>query len=348
VRALSHDAITIEAAPSWIDDGQKYAVIALSVKLDDKVPLQEMTPHHWAFADARFDMPEHWREWLGTIRTEEVESSNLFLLSKMRSQAPEIVDTETAELKRRAGHFYAGLLLAGHWAPAHKPVMLAGYRQNGEINVRSQDDFEPAIPSIVRHYPALTLAELQLAAKVASRIATLETAPLNGGHWRLFRVFHLYLEARAISDNMDRLHQYCRCIDGLIVSKQGEARKQFKSRTELFIGPRHHDMMGETYDVRSDVEHLHENKQLECFDRATRLELVKMLEMMEYITRSALVRIVLEPKLWPHFANTTALQAFWALDDQQRRMLWGPPIDPTDALAEFDPRYISDAQLGGP
>jgi hypothetical protein len=31
---------------SRVSDGQKYAVIALSVKLDDPVPLQEMTPHH--------------------------------------------------------------------------------------------------------------------------------------------------------------------------------------------------------------------------------------------------------------------------------------------------------------
>jgi hypothetical protein len=28
-------------------------VIALSAKIDDPVPLQEITPHHWAFADAR-------------------------------------------------------------------------------------------------------------------------------------------------------------------------------------------------------------------------------------------------------------------------------------------------------
>jgi hypothetical protein len=333
---------------SWIVDGEKYAVIALSVKLDDAVPVQEMTRHHWAFADARFDMPAHWREWLGTIRTEEVEGSNLFLLSKKRSPAPAVVDAETAELQRHAQHFYAGLLLASPFAPAHKPVMLAGYRQNGEINVRSQDDFEPAIPSIVRHYPAVTLVELQLAAKIASQIAAIETAPLEGRHWRLFRVFYLYLQARAIRDNMDRLHQYCRCIDGLIVSEQGKASRRFKSRTELFIGPRHHDMMGETYDVRSDVEHLYENKHVEVFDRIARLELVKKLEMMEYIARSALVRIVLEPKLWPHFANTSALQAFWALDDEQRRALWGPTINPTDALADFDPRYISDADLGGP
>jgi hypothetical protein len=347
---LTHDAVEAAQhnAVPWIDDGQKYAVIALRVKLDDPVPLQEMTPHHWAFADARFDMPPHWREWLGTIRTEEVESSNLFLLSKMRSQAPEIVDAETAELRRRAGHFYAGLLLASSFAPAHKPVMLAGYRQNGQIKVRSQDDLEPDIPSIVRPYPAVTLADLQLAAKIATQIETIETAPLNGGHWRLFRVLHLYLEARTMSDTMDRLHQYCRCIDGLIVSDRGQGKSKFKSRTELFIGPRHHGMMGETYDVRSDIEHLHENRHLEVFDRTARLELVKKLEMMEYIARSALVHVLLEPKLWQHFANTPALQAFWALDDQNRRALWGAPINPNDALAEFDPRYISDAELGGP
>jgi len=331
---------------SWIDDGDKYAVIALAVKLDDRVPLQQMTPHHWVFADKRFDMPPHWREWLGTIRTQEVEGSNLFLLGKMRSQAPDILDGENAELKRRAGHFYSGLLLASPFAPAHSPVMLSGSRRHGEIGVRPQDNYEPAIPSMVGHYPPVTLADLQLAAKLAERIATLEVALLNGGHWRIFRVFHLYLEARAIRDNMNRLHQYCRCIEGLIVPAAGNSGRQFKSRTELFIGPRHHDMMGETYDVRGDVEHLHENKHLEIFDRTARLELVKKLEMMEYIARSALVRVLLNRDLWPHFANTPALLAFWALKDKRRRELWGDIINPHDALADFNPRFITAGQLG--
>jgi hypothetical protein len=53
--------------------------------------------------------------------------------------------------------------------------------------------------------------------------------------------------------------EYCRCIDGLILSEPGNGSKQFKSRTELFIGPHHHDMMGRMYAIRSDVEHLHEH-----------------------------------------------------------------------------------------
>jgi hypothetical protein len=67
------------------------------------------------------------------------------------------------------------------------------------------------------------------------------------------------------------------------------------------------------------------------------LELVKKLEMMEFTARSALVRILLAP-----------LQKFWALEEPQRRALWGDPIEPTDALADFDPRFFSDGQLGGP
>ena len=79
---------------SWIDDSEKYAMIALAVSLNDDVPFQRMTPHHWVFADERFDMPPHWREWLGTIRTQEVEGSNLFLLSKAPATAPDILDGE--------------------------------------------------------------------------------------------------------------------------------------------------------------------------------------------------------------------------------------------------------------
>jgi hypothetical protein len=129
------------------------------------------------------------------------------------------------------------------------------------------------------------------------------------------------------------------------VPSPGDSGKKFKSRTELFIGPHHHKMMGETYDARGDVEHLHENKHLETFDRNERLELVKKLEMMEYIARSALVRILLNPNLWPHFGNTTTVQSFWALDDRQRRALWGDTINPYDAVADFDPQLISDDQL---
>ncbi len=55
--------------------------------------------------------------------------------------APEVANRP----KRRAGNFYTGLLIASTFAPAHRPAMLTGSRRGGEIGIRSQDDFDPAI-----------------------------------------------------------------------------------------------------------------------------------------------------------------------------------------------------------
>lgn len=115
------------------------------------------------------------------------------------------------------------------------------------------------------------------------------------------------MEARTTGDILERIHQDSRCIDGLILPKPGKTTQQFKSRSELFIGPGHHDTMGEIYDVRSAVEHLHENRYLETFDRQLRLELLKKEAIIEYIARTALAQIVVNSSLWPHFSNTPAL-----------------------------------------
>ena len=106
--------------------------------------------------------------------------------------------------------------------------------------------------------------------------------------------------------------------------------------------------MGEIYDVRSAVEHLHDNRYLEGFDRETRLDLIKKEAIIEHIARTALARIIGDSRLWPHFANTESLASFWALPEDERRRIWGEPIDPLEAVADFDPHYIHDGLLGKP
>ena len=328
-------------------DGEKYALIGLEVKFDEDLPLTQLTPNHWAMADPCFSIPEHWRGWLGSMRTEELESCNLFLISKMASIAPDVLDGENQILSRRVSHFYTGLLLSSTFAPSHRPVLLTGSRRDGEIGIRSQSDFETPIPHAICHYPSLVKSEIEEAAGLAAALEAV-VADTRRSQWRFFRALTLYVETRSLRDNMERLHQYCRCIEGLIMAEPGKALKQFKSRTELFIGPRHHDLMGEMYEVRSAVEHLHEHRYLEKFDREVRLGLLRKEVVAEHIARTTLVRIAGNGAILRHFANSTALEAFWALTPQERREIWGEPNNPDDALAGYDPRYISDGQLGGP
>jgi len=77
------------ASPAtWIDDSEKYALIGLSVKVEGRISTGKVAPHLSVLADTKFDIPPHWREWLGTIRVEAVEHCNLLLISKMKSFRP--------------------------------------------------------------------------------------------------------------------------------------------------------------------------------------------------------------------------------------------------------------------
>jgi hypothetical protein len=333
---------------AWISDGEKYGLVGLKVKTEGDIPQGAITSNFSVLTDTAFSIPTTWRDWLGSIRAGEVENCNLFLLSKQPSSTPDIFDGENDKLKQHAWNFYVGLLLASTFAPAHRPVMLTGVRRTGEIDIRQQQDLDSPIPCIFRRHPPVLPEQIQLAAQLGEKLEILDTAPLPGGCWRLNRSLSVYTKARTTNDILDRLHQYSRCIDGLILPDAGKTKQQFKSRTELFIGPRHHELMGEIYDVRSAVEHLHENRYLDGFDRDTRLDLLKKEAIAEYIARTALARIISDSALWPHFANTPALAEFWALSMAERRKIWGGCIDPMEALNDFDPQYIHDGLLGGP
>jgi hypothetical protein len=331
---------------AWIADGEKYALVGLSIKTEGIIPSGKISANLWTVVDTSFEMPPNWREWLGSIRADEVADCNVFLLSKQPSQTPDILDAENKRLEQLAWNFYVGLLLSSTFSPAHRPVLLSGVRRDGQIDVRQQHDFDVPYPKVFHPYPEVVANDVRLAAHLGESLDALATAPLQGGHWRLFRTLNVYTEARIASEVIDRIHQYSRCIDGVILPDIGKTRRQFCSRTELFIGPRHHDLMGEIYDVRSNVEHLHEYRYLETFDRNVRLELVKKEAIIEYIARKVLARVISDRNLWPYFANTSALAAFWSLSPADRQQIWGDPFDPNEALAEFDPTYLHDGHLG--
>jgi hypothetical protein len=330
----------------WLNDGEKYALIGLSVKTEGEVLSDNITPELWVLNGAEFEIPSHWQEWLGSIRSREIEGCNLFLLSKLASLKPDVLDAENQLLGQRVQHFYTGLLLTSTFAPAHKPVVLTGSRREGETDIRQEWDLDPSVSSVFRGYPPIVADDIQSAALLGKKLEVLATTPPADGPWRLLRILHIYTRTRTIGEILERLHQYCRCIEGLILPSAGRTRQQFKSRTELLIGPYHHDMMGALYDIRSAVEHLHENRYLETFDRETRLDLVQKEAIVEHIARKSVARVVGNEALWPHFANTSALGKFWSLPPEERQRIWGDVIDPMDAIADFDPGLVHNGRLG--
>jgi hypothetical protein len=335
-----------ETKRSWIADGEKYALLGLSIKVSElDVAKLDLGPDFQVIEGAGFNIPDEWGEWLGSIRIEEIEACDLFIAAKMKSAAPDILDGENIQLNRRLWGFYRGLLLSSTFATAHKPVLLTGSCRNGEVGLRQLQDFDVPIPNDFRPYPDVGRESLERAAIIAKYLERLAATGQGSNRWRLNRVMHLYAETRTEREILHRIHQYTRCIDGFVTTGPGQGRKDFRSRTELFIGPAYQDLMGEIYDVRSSVEHLHEDRYLDPLSRATQIDLTKKEAIVEHIARTTLAHIVLSESLWPHFTNKAALAAFWAKPPDERQSIWGAPVDPMESLQELDERFLPAAEL---
>jgi hypothetical protein len=328
---------------NWIVDREKYALLGLSVKLTDpNVFKLDLSPNFRIIGASGFGIPEEWREWLGSIRVKQVEACDLFVAAKVTSATPDILDGENTQLTNRVWSFYCGLLLSSTFATAHKPVIFTGSCRDGAIGLRQQQDLDVPVPNDFRPYPDVTVGNFKQAAAIAERLERLSATRQGSNRWRLNRVLHLYMQTRTEHDLLERIHQYARCIDGLILCDPGKSLKQFKSRTELFIGPHHHDLMGGIYEVRSAVEHLHEDRYLDPLTRATQVDLTRKAAIIEHMATTTLARIVLNEALWPHFSSKATLAEFWARPAPERRAIWGQPNDPMEALTEFDERYLPE------
>lgn len=124
---------------AWIADAEKYALIGLAVQIEQPIPFRQIAPGLWVWTDQKLAVPDHWREWLGTIRTGEIEQCNLILLSKMQSSAPDILDAENQQLQSQVWAFYLGLFLSSTFTPAHRPIVLSGARRDGVVDVRQEN-----------------------------------------------------------------------------------------------------------------------------------------------------------------------------------------------------------------
>jgi len=331
--------------PDWIAEGEKFALIGLNIYVEDGFERFSPQPGLMALGGEALGLPDHWREWLGTSRVEDVEECSLLLLAKMPSAAPDILDAESAMLRHRVAHWFGGLMFCSKFHQAKELFLAIGGRDHRTVDLRQFTTFDPPCRAVVDPGDPVSVADMKRAADIGEKLGAF-VGPWQEDHWRLLRCLGIYQAARCNRDMLDRVHQFTRCIEGLIVPEAGDTKRQFKGRTELFIGPRHHALMGELYDVRSAVEHLHEYRYLEQFDRATRLRLAELEAISEGIARNCLARILLCPDLTARFGSVAALGEFWLLPPDQRRAIWGEPIDPLAPIRGIRFDYVSDEELG--
>ncbi|WP_193337869.1 hypothetical protein [Devosia beringensis] len=329
----------------WIAEGEKFSLIGLQTATDSSVSDGPIAEGLEAYTSLKLDMPGHWREWLGTMRVEDIEASTLILVSRQKSRSPKVLDGENQFLGHKVGRWLTGLQLVCPLSVYEEPINASGCFLNGELDVRQVGTLHRFHDNLIDLRREVSVDHLVDAAGIVTVLERLMENP--GPHlWRLMRCLEIYQKARTLADPMDRVHQFVRCIEGMLATTTGNSRSRFKSRTELFIGPNHHELMGAIFDKRSEVEHLHEDESLVEFDRTKRLEIAKMEVMVSELARYVLHRILSDSDLALRLGSKKLLEDFWGLEAPERRAIWGEPYDLMSPLKGFREDWISDRDLG--
>ena len=122
-----------------LDPGDKYALIVLPRLPLDTAHLpeaDELSPGMWFTRKFPIAFQKHWIEWLGTTRADRVSESQLTLMFRAASSAPDVLDADNEHVMRISGRLYQALQLAVPFWVDGEVVQLTGAHRGDQIDVR--------------------------------------------------------------------------------------------------------------------------------------------------------------------------------------------------------------------
>lgn len=331
-----------------IRPGERFAILALprchiaenltaDLQVDDDLFVTDTSPT---------SVSDTWREWLGTLLEERVKKAGTFLIAKVPSDQPRVMEAVSKRLDHRVVNFYGGLRICGWYACYDRPVkMLGGRDKDGDAETQHVALYGPTRNTAGAPQDPIIGDWIRAAAEVATGLDRLNEHTHHRRQKAAVRAFFSGIEERFVEE---RLHRFVRTIEGFIFTRAGRSRSQFASRTELFIGPSNHQVMQQIHDIRSAVEHL--NPPSEVVDGASLADryvtIFHRTMQAEAIARHCVRRFLSEPGLWGSFESDDSLARFWASSNGERETIWGPPLDFASESARFEPRDVSSELVG--
>lgn len=303
-----------------IEEGDKFAIVAFA-NIGFEPELIEETPIDlgdglWVLDRPHFELPHSWRKWIGSIKADRVNESNLLILAKRAGP-----DHETEKLQDEVDRLLYGLVLQG------MPKHVAAYRLSdavlhGETTVGQftelydHHSFEKRTP---------VSPETCKIAKVAANGIKETVSPIE--FLRLQRGLIALIDASRERYMERALHQFVRATEALIVPRIGKSRKDFVHRCQTFtIANDIHRLTFESiYDIRSNVAHMHEWNGTATAEEASKDEhiLRNRLHQIEALCLSIYLKIMTSARHREIFRTNASIEAFWSLPDDARADAWG-------------------------
>lgn len=214
----------------------------------------EITPKVWVGRGLPVVPGEHWEKWLGELPFRDMRMG---LVLTATAPQPGVGHFVNFELKRKLDHLTYGLILQG--VPDYREsFLIAGANETGEPDARQFGRARVFYPARGAEPLRIGPSELKRAVFLAAK---LESIDLKGDDWRRLRRAIDALTKGSSEPHLqdERIHQFVRSLEGLIQPEIGKTRAQFVRRSMTFSRANRDpsEALGQIFDIRSMVEHLH-------------------------------------------------------------------------------------------
>lgn len=270
-----------------------------------------------------------WKEWIGSIRIEQLQRANLVLFVEEPSANPEILD----DVHKRLGDQMAQMFSLMHLQTGmecESADLLCGSSQQGAPRLRQMSQLLAFYQSKGYRRSAVTKEWLEKTVTLRSGLLAMQS---NEAEFQRIKRGLNILSNGLQQTGQDRLHQLVRSLEALILPDITKTKKQFAHRCQTFAcaSDDTRDLLLEAFDMRSDTEHVHSwDKAVQNFPAEQREDLCwQRTRQIEHLACDAYSRLLREAALRAHFRTDAGIAAFWKMPDHQRRALWGQPLDIT-------------------
>ncbi|MBF6568591.1 MAG: hypothetical protein IVW54_06915 [Candidatus Binataceae bacterium] len=197
-----------------------------------------------------------WKEWIGSIRMERLREANLVLFVEEPSDNPEILDAVHNRLSDDLSLLFS-LLHLRSGIECESANLLCGSSQQGVPEIRQMGQLPAFFQT--KGYRLTPITQEWLEDATALRAGATAMAADKADFRRVIRGLNTLL-ASLKQTGQDRLHQFVRSLEALILPDVGKTKNQFTHRCQTFAGALKDTrlVLQEAFDMRSDTEHLHE------------------------------------------------------------------------------------------
>src|ERR1700741_2839267 len=244
--------------PFELQDGDKFAFLLLNnvhVNFPNGLPTR-LKDGTWVLDRYPASPDLHWESMVGSIRFREIQEANL-ILARVTKGEPHILTQKDHDAGEELAQLHA-LVQLGGVAEHNAANLVIGSVDSGNTYIRRLSAIEKFHPTRGYVRIPITLDRLEQANNLALIVRSAKMSASSFG--RFGRGLHYLLNGLREASGQDRLHHFVRALEALILPEPGVTRRQFVHRCQLFAmaSPDATTALEQSYDMRSDAEHLHD------------------------------------------------------------------------------------------